>query len=66
MYERFLEPDSHEMPSCACGKEMRFTGLTKRSEDASIKRFECDSCDRELLLTVWAEILPPDQLSDRL
>jgi hypothetical protein len=66
MYERLLEPDSQEVPSCACGKEMRLTRTTKKSEDASIKHFDCDNCGRELLLTVWTEIPAPYQLSDRL
>lgn len=55
MYERLLEPNSDAVPDCACGKQMRYVKLEKRSEDAAVKHFGCDDCGRELLLMVWPE-----------
>jgi hypothetical protein len=64
MYERLLEPDSPEVPNCACGREMRFAKTERRSDDAAVKHFQCDSCGRELLLMVWPELaaLPSDRV----
>lgn len=56
MLERLLEPNSTDVPDCACGKQMRYTKIERRSEDAAVKHFECENCGRELLLMVWPEI----------
>jgi len=64
MYERLLESDSLDVPKCACGREMRFAKTERRSEDAALKHFQCDSCGRELLLMVWPELaaVPDDRV----
>ncbi|WP_157100113.1 hypothetical protein [Rhodoplanes sp. Z2-YC6860] len=55
MFDRLLEPNSTDVPDCACGKAMRYVKLEKRSEDAAVKHFQCD-CGREFLLMVWPEL----------
>ena len=65
MYERLLEPDSHEAPDCQCGTEMRLIRTEKRSEDAAVKHFECDACRKQLLIMVWPEAMASDVASLR-
>ena len=55
MFERLLELHSTEVPNCACGKAMRYVKLERRSEDAAVKHFQCDDCERQFLLMVWPE-----------
>jgi hypothetical protein len=59
MFERLLELHSIDVPDCACGEEMRYVKLNKRSEDAAVKHFQCDECGKELLLMVWPELTFP-------
>ena len=55
MLERLLEPESTELPNCACGKVMTLERTQRANSDTEIKIFGCSSCDRELRLTVWIE-----------
>jgi hypothetical protein len=56
MLERLLEAGSTELPSCACGKEMRYEGIQGATSDTEIRIFRCVTCNRELRLTVWSDI----------
>ena len=57
MFERLLEPGSRETPNCACGEAMRFLRIERKSADAAVKHFRCDSCSREMFLMVWPEAI---------
>ena len=55
MYERLLEPESTDVPTCRCRKDMRYDNLESRSADALVKIFRCDDCGHELRLMIWAD-----------
>jgi len=56
MLERLLEPESTELPNCACGELMHLERTQVAGSDTAIKIFRCQSCSRELRLTVWMDI----------
>ena len=56
MFERLLEPDSTELPSCQCGSEMHMAELRTGTGDALVKVFECAACHREMQLMVWNRV----------
>ena len=57
MFERLLEPGCTESPACQCGGEMHITTIEILPEgsDAAVRVYQCDECQREMRLTVWAE-----------
>jgi hypothetical protein len=59
MFERLLEPGCTESPTCQCGSEMHVAAMEILPEgsDAAVRVYQCDECQREMRLTVWAE--PP-------
>lgn len=66
MLERLLEPNSNEVPDCACGRPMHYVKIEQRSADAAVKHFECEACGRELLLMVWPEMALPELAATKL
>lgn len=53
--ERLLQLDCSEMPACACGDKMTLRTSESKSDEVILKRFECQTCGRELRLMTWAE-----------
>ena len=63
MYEHLLELGSQEVPDCVCGQVMRLMKTDVKSADAAVKHFECESCGREVLLSVWPEDVVSHQVA---
>ena len=58
MFERLLEPGCTESPACQCGSEMHIATIEiiPEGSDAAVRVYQCDECQREMRLTVWAEL----------
>jgi hypothetical protein len=53
-----LEPGCTESPACQCGGEMNVAAseMLPEGSDAAVRVYQCDECQREMRLTVWAEL----------
>jgi hypothetical protein len=58
MFERLLEPGCTESPACQCGAEMHIAVIEMLPEgnDAAVRVYRCEGCQREMRLTVWATL----------
>ena len=50
-------------PDCHCGGEMQIAAIETlpQGSDADVRIYRCDTCEREMRLTVWAA--PPLQVN---
>ena len=55
MLERLLAPGSTDLPNCHCGDVMSLERTQAAGPDTEIRIFRCETCSRELRLTVWAD-----------